>query len=77
MPKSIAGLSDEEVFKLAFVHIENTCQLDVSGHPAMSVPCGMRDGLPVGMMLIAKHFDEPAIYRAAHAFEQSADWRKI
>jgi amidase len=37
----------------------------------------MRDGLPVGMMLIAKHFDEPAIYRAAHAFEQSADWRKI
>ncbi len=77
VPKSIAGLSDEEVFKLAFVHIENTCQLDVSGHPAMSVPCGMRDGLPVGMMLIAKHFDEPAIYRAAHAFEQSADWRKI
>jgi amidase len=35
------------------------------------MPCGMPGGLPVGMMLVAKAFDEPAIYRAASAFEQA------
>jgi amidase len=43
----------------------------------MAVPCGMSDGLPVSMMLIAKHFDEPTIYRAAFAFEHSGDWMKM
>jgi amidase len=31
--------------------------------------------LPVGLMLIGKHFDEPTIYRAAYAFEQAGDWK--
>lgn len=43
----------------------------------MSVPCGMIDGLPTGLMLIAKHWDESTIYRAAQAFEQSGDWKKM
>jgi amidase len=43
----------------------------------MSIPCGLRDGLPIGLMMIAKHFDEPSIYRAAHAFEQSRDWKSM
>ena len=34
-------------------------------------------GLPVGMMLVGKHFDEITIYRAAHAFEQAADWTTL
>lgn len=51
-----------------------TCPFNLSHHPAMNVPCGMIDGLPVGMMLVGKHFDESTIYRAAHAFEQSGDW---
>ena len=46
-------------------------------HPAMTVPCGMIDGLPVGLMLIGKHFDEPTIYRAAYAFEQAGDWKTM
>ncbi|MGI9328867.1 MAG: amidase [Pseudomonadales bacterium] len=53
----------------------NTVAADLTHHPSMSVPCGMRDGLPVGMMLTARHFDESAIYRAAHCFEQSGNWR--
>lgn len=53
----------------------NTVSADITHHPAMSLPCGMRDGLPVGMMLTGKHFDEPTIYRAAHAFEQSGEWK--
>jgi amidase len=58
-----------------FEMLPNTCPFDVTGHPAMSVPCGMSDGLPIGMMLVGKHYDETAIYRAAHAFEQTGDWR--
>ena len=58
-----------------FEMLPNTAPFDVTGHPAMSVPCGMSDGLPVGMMLVGKHYDEATIYRAAHAFEQLGDWR--
>jgi amidase len=54
----------------------NTAPFDVTGHPAMSLPCGLSDGRPVGMMLVAKHCNEAAIYRAAYAFEQSGDWMK-
>jgi amidase len=43
----------------------------------MSVPCGLVDGLPVGMMLIGKHWDEGTIYRGAYAFEQLGDWKKM
>jgi len=55
----------------------NTMQFDMTGHPAMSAPCGMIDGLPVGMMLVAKHLDESAIYQLAHAFEQNIDWKTL
>jgi amidase len=60
-----------------FEMLPNTCPFDVTGHPAMSIPCGMSDGLPIGMMLIGKHFSETTIYRAAHAFEQLGDWRNF
>ena len=43
----------------------------------MTVPCGMVDGLPIGLMLIGKHHDEATIYRAAYAFEQAGDWKKM
>jgi amidase len=41
------------------------------------VPCGLSQGLPVGMMLIAGRYEESSIYRAAHAFEQLGDWREM
>lgn len=59
----------------AFEMIINTCPFDITGHPAMSLPCGMIEELPAGLMLIGRHFDESTIYRAAHAFEQSGDWQ--
>jgi amidase len=37
----------------------------------------MVDGLPVGMMLVAKDFDEETIYRAAAAFERGVDWKSL
>jgi amidase len=57
-----------------FVPIVNTAPFDCTGHPAMSVPCALRDGLPIGMMLIARHWGETTIYRAADAFERAGDW---
>ncbi len=54
---------------------QNTCPFDVSGHPAFTVPCGTVDGLPVGLMLVGKHFDEATVIRAAHALERAGDWQ--
>jgi amidase len=59
----------------AFEMIVNTAPFDVTGHPAMTLPCGMGDGLPIGAMLIGKQWDEVTIYRAAAAFEQAGDWK--
>ena len=73
-PLPTPGASREEQIGRAFEMITNTAPFDITHHPAMSLPCGMVDGLPVGLMLIGRHFDEPTIYRAAHAFEQSGDW---
>lgn len=55
----------------------NTQPFDVTHHPALSVPCGKVDGLPVGVMLVGRHYAEETLYRAAYAFEQSEDWREM
>jgi amidase len=55
----------------------NTLPFDHSHHPALSLPCGRSEGLPVGMMLVGRTFEEATLYRAAHAFEQHADWRAL
>jgi aspartyl-tRNA(Asn)/glutamyl-tRNA(Gln) amidotransferase subunit A len=46
---------------------------DLAGIPCMSVPCGATaEGLPVGMQILAKHFDETGMFRLADAFEKTA-----
>jgi amidase len=37
----------------------------------------MADGLPISLMLVGRHFDEPSIYRAAFAFERIGDWKAM
>ena len=59
----------------AFEMVGNTAPFNASGLPAMSIPCGLSEGLPIGMMLVGPRHGEMTIYQAAHAFEQSADWR--
>jgi amidase len=56
--------------------VANTQPFDVSHHPAISVPCGMVDGLPVGAMLVGRHHEEATLYRLAQSLEQSEDWRR-
>ena len=59
-----------------YAMLTNTAAFDVTGHPGLSIPCGMSDGLPIGLMLIGKHFDDATLLRLGHAYEQSGDWRK-
>jgi len=69
------GAAREEIVARALEMVGNTAPFDLSHHPAMAIPCGISDGLPVSMMLVGKHFDEPTIYRAAYTFEQTANWK--
>ena len=64
------------VLGLAFAPLSNTMAFNNTHHPALSVPCAMSEGLPVGMMLVGRHFEESMLYRAAFAFEQHEDWRE-
>jgi amidase len=64
--------SREEYVARALEMIPNTCPFDVTGHPALTVPVGKSDGLPVGMMLIGRHWEDGTVLRAGHAFEQLA-----
>jgi aspartyl-tRNA(Asn)/glutamyl-tRNA(Gln) amidotransferase subunit A len=52
-----------------------TVSVNVAGLPAVSVPCGLSQGLPVGLQLIGRHFDEKTILTAARAYESAAGLR--
>lgn len=64
-----------QYFQTALGMIQNTCPFDVTNHPAMNVPCGKSNGLPIGMMLIGRHFDDDVVLRAAHAFEKTGSYK--
>lgn len=66
-----------ETLGSAFSMLRNTCVADVTGHPSMSVPCGMIDGLPVGMMLTGKHLADNTLISASAAFEGLGDWKTM
>ena len=54
-----------------------TIPINLAGVPAISLPCGLdQEGLPIGMQVIGKHFDEATILRVAHAYEQQTEWHK-
>ncbi|WP_338450870.1 Asp-tRNA(Asn)/Glu-tRNA(Gln) amidotransferase subunit GatA [Niallia oryzisoli] len=53
-----------------------TIPVNLAGVPGISVPCGFSNGLPLGLQIIGKHFDESTVYRVAHAFEQATDYHK-
>jgi len=53
----------------------NMFPLTMTGLPAITVPCGFsREGLPIGLQVIGRAFDEEGILRIAHAFEKNTDW---
>ena len=53
-----------------------TIPVNIAGLPAITIPAGFSDGLPIGMQLIGKPFGEEAILRTAYAYEQATEWHK-
>jgi len=70
-PKEIDGTPAPDMFdRLPF-----TYPFDLTGQPAMTVPCGFTDeGLPVGLQIVGRRFEEPLVLRAAAAFEALQPW---
>ncbi len=61
----------EEYLARSLEMIPNTAPFDITGHPATSVPAGLVDGLPVGMMIVGRQFDDATCLRVAAAFEEA------
>jgi Asp-tRNA(Asn)/Glu-tRNA(Gln) amidotransferase A subunit family amidase len=57
--------------------IQLTRPFNFSGHPACAVPCGFTaEGLPIGMQLVGRPFDEATVLRVADAYQRATDWHR-
>src|SRR5215203_5060033 len=68
---------DEKIQNPLEMYLSDLCTISINlaGVPAISVPCAFNgEGLPIGMQIIGKHFDETTILRLAYAHEQQTDW---
>lgn len=64
----------ETLYRLALIPYNSPWSL--VGSPVASVPCGLVEGLPVGLALVGPHLGEATVLRAAHAFQQATDWHE-
>jgi amidase len=76
LPAKAVKLPDEVIEAAESVSIShqmgvNTAPFNVTGHPAMNVPCSMSEGLPIGMMVVGRRGQDGLVLRVAHAFERS------
>jgi amidase len=70
-PTEIAGQPMEHYLDWLML----TYAITMTGHPAVSVPCGWTEnGLPIGVQIVGRHHGEVALFRAAAAYEQAAPW---
>jgi aspartyl-tRNA(Asn)/glutamyl-tRNA(Gln) amidotransferase subunit A len=77
MPTTLGTAVEIETGDLSatFKLIRNTNPLNLLGVPAISVPCGFTEGgLPIGMQLVGRWWDDGTVLRAAHAYQQATDW---
>lgn len=54
-----------------------TIPANLAGLPAMSMPCGLVDGLPIGMQLVGRHFEEALMLNAAHQYQLRTNWHQL
>lgn len=57
----------------AMENVVNCAPFNVTGHPALSINAGFSEGLPVGMMIVGRKFDERVILDVAYAYEKIRD----
>ena len=60
------------------MYLSDVCTLpiNIAGVPAISIPAGFANGLPVGMQIIGKPFSEPTLFKISHAYQQVTEWHK-
>ena len=60
------------------MYLSDVCTLpiNIAGLPAISIPAGFADGLPIGMQIIGKPFAEETLLKIAYAYEQATEWHK-
>jgi len=68
IPADDAPVAD--IIAHSWTMLANTSPFDMTGHPAISVPCGETDDKPVGLMLVGRHFEDGTVLRAAAAYER-------
>src|SRR5262249_13363558 len=71
-----AGSVDDVIARIgAFTGL--TRMFNTLGLPALSLPCGFsKDGLPIGLQIVGRPFDEATVLRVAHAYEQATEWHR-
>ncbi|HHW61413.1 MAG TPA: Asp-tRNA(Asn)/Glu-tRNA(Gln) amidotransferase subunit GatA [Syntrophomonadaceae bacterium] len=69
---------DEEIDDPLTLYMNDilTVPVNMAGLPGMSIPCGFADGLPIGMQIIGRAFDEASMLKAAFAFEQQTEFHR-
>ena len=78
LQNSAADAPMEVLMQHSWEQITNTCPFNITHHPAISLPCGFGEGdRPIGLMLVAKHWQESTLYRAADAFERACNWQTV
>jgi amidase len=76
-PKLKEKITFSESLKRGVLLLNNTEGFNLTGHPAITIPCGMRGGFPVGLQLIGKHLDDRKLFRVARQFERAFNWREL
>lgn len=69
------GEKSEDPLKMYLSDIY-TVSVNVAGLPGISIPCGFSDGMPVGLQMIGKHFDEKTLLSVANAYQQRTEWHR-
>lgn len=57
--------------------VANTQPFNMTGHPALAIPCGKSNGLPVSLQLVGRNLDDALLLRAGYAYQQSVDWEAV
>jgi amidase len=55
----------------------NTKPTNYTGHPALAVPCGKVDGMPISLQLVGRFFSDALLLRVAYAYQRAVDWDDI
>jgi amidase len=75
-PANRLAAVENDLMAIANPAVRNTRPFNYTGHPALAVPCGTSDGLPVSMQLVGRFFDDPLLLRVGHTYERSVQYEQ-